>query len=282
MANIRPVSYFQTDPRWKNVSYSTKYENTTIGASGCGPTAMAMVIATWKDPTVTPVTTCKWSVDHGYKATGNGTYHSYFVPQAAAYGLECERINSSSLANLNRAQSLPYHNKAHDYVDEGNLVICLMGPGNWTKGGHYILWYDNDGNDVIINDPASTKSTRERNTFELLMQQVRYYWVVKTPEEVISMQNSEVKALIEKSVSEQAAKIADQRIAAYVSSLQGSVPSDWAKDNWYSACVAGYLDGTNPKMFITREQMATLAVRNGNVKFTKAPDGFNFSAGVYK
>ena len=29
-----PVSYLQTDPRWKSVSYSAKGESTTIGASG--------------------------------------------------------------------------------------------------------------------------------------------------------------------------------------------------------------------------------------------------------
>ena len=45
----QPVSYLQTDPRWGGQDYSAAGERTTIGASGCGPTAMAMVLATWVD-----------------------------------------------------------------------------------------------------------------------------------------------------------------------------------------------------------------------------------------
>ncbi len=84
----QPVSYLQTDPRWKNTDYSAKGEKTTIGASGCGPTAMSMVLATWADPAVTPKTECAWALAHGYKARGQGTYYSYFVPVARRYGLD--------------------------------------------------------------------------------------------------------------------------------------------------------------------------------------------------
>jgi len=48
----KPVSYLQTDPKWKNHNYSAKGESKTIGSSGCGPTAAAMVIATLKNNTV--------------------------------------------------------------------------------------------------------------------------------------------------------------------------------------------------------------------------------------
>ena len=41
--NQQPVSYLQTDPRWSAKDYSARGEKTTIGASGCGPTAMSMV-----------------------------------------------------------------------------------------------------------------------------------------------------------------------------------------------------------------------------------------------
>lgn len=264
MANNRPVKYLQTDSKWKNIKYATKYENATIGGSGCGPTAMAMVIATWKDPTVTPVTTCKWSVNHGYKATGNGTYHSYFVPQAKAYGLECYRLNTTSFQYCSTSQAEPYHQKAWEAVEDGNLVICLMGKGNWTTGGHYILWYDNSGSNVLINDPASTKSTREKNTFALLKSQVRFYWVVKVPEEVVSMTNTDVKNLI----NAEATRIANEKINAYFANLINSnEPSNYkeAQDAWKIAKDQKLFDGTMPKMYMTREQFAIIANRIGLV-----------------
>ena len=43
--NQQPVSYLQTDPRWSSQDYSARGEKTSIGASGCGPTAVAMVLA---------------------------------------------------------------------------------------------------------------------------------------------------------------------------------------------------------------------------------------------
>lgn len=70
--NQQPVSYLQTDPRWSSRDYSARGEKTTIGASGCGPTAMAMVLATWADPQVTPATECAWALAHGYKAPARG------------------------------------------------------------------------------------------------------------------------------------------------------------------------------------------------------------------
>ena len=133
--NNKPVSYLQTDPRWSKLPYQTSRETATIGGSGCGPTCMAMVIATLVDSSVTPVTTCNWSVNHGYKATGNGTYHSYFVPQAAAYGLECIKLNQTSLQYMYASDAKKYHDLAHDYVDDGYMVVSLQGPGLWTSGG---------------------------------------------------------------------------------------------------------------------------------------------------
>ena len=59
---VKPVSYLQTDPKWKNHNYSAKGESKTIGSSGCGVTVAAMVIATLKDKNVTPITTAEWSM----------------------------------------------------------------------------------------------------------------------------------------------------------------------------------------------------------------------------
>ena len=73
--NKQPISYLQTDAQWKNVAYAVKGESATIGGSGCGPTSMAMVLATWADSRVTPLSECAWAQAHGYKAPGHGTYY---------------------------------------------------------------------------------------------------------------------------------------------------------------------------------------------------------------
>ena len=283
MANNRPVKYLQTDSRWKSIRYSTSAENASIGGSGCGPTSAAMVIATWKDSKVTPVTTCAWSQSHGYKATSAGTYHSYFVPQFKAYGLKCTKLNDNSIQYMTSTQSAPIHERAWKAVKEGCCVICLMGPGRWTKGGHYILWYDTEGNmsngNVLINDPASTLAAREKNTFALLKSQVRIYWVIDPPEEVISMKNSEVQALVNTAVEKamknytvsdtKIASVASKCIETYLAEKRNAKVSDWAVKEWDKAGIKkgidgkSIFDGSAPGGYITREQTAIVLNRLG-------------------
>ena len=50
--SFKPVSYMQTDTRWKKKSYAVKGENSTIGSAGCGPTCAAMVIAEFINPNI--------------------------------------------------------------------------------------------------------------------------------------------------------------------------------------------------------------------------------------
>lgn len=172
--NKRPVSLLQTDPRWAKKPYRVTGEAATIGGSGCGPACAAMVIATLKDPAVTPVETCAWSVAHGYKALNQGTYYSYFRPQLAAYGIECKQLLSSRI--INQPQH-PVHDQVKQYLAQGYYVIALMGPGTWTKSGHFVLLWAWDDK-VRINDPASTKVARLNGDPATFRNEARCYWLV--------------------------------------------------------------------------------------------------------
>lgn len=174
----RPVWYMQTDKKWNNISYSAKGEKTTIGKSGCGPTCMAMVIATWVDKSVTPITTAMWSLSHGYKAKGQGTFYTYFKPQGKEYGLNCYQLNPD---NIYKTPNSKYHDMAKQEVKKGNFVIACMGKGRWTSAGHFVLWYGMDGNNVLINDPASTKENRHIASFDYFKNEVKYYFVCENP-----------------------------------------------------------------------------------------------------
>lgn len=178
---IKPISYLQTDSRWKSHNYSAKGEKKTIGSSGCGPTAAAMVIATLKDKNVTPVITSEWSMAHGYKALNQGTFYTYFVPQMSAYGIGCKRLNTS---NLYGKSSSAAHTEALNALKNGDWVIACMGKGNWTSSGHFILLYGYENGYVYINDPASTKSTRIKNTWALFAKQVKYMWTISVPDSI--------------------------------------------------------------------------------------------------
>lgn len=176
--NKKPVSYLQTDARWKSKPYRVKGENSTIGDSGCGPTAAAMLLSTLTGKIITPEDTCKWSVDHGYKALGNGTYYAYFAPQFAAYGIKCWQLNWVNAYHNPKATSF---DEVVKYLKQGYYAIALMKAGTWTSGGHFVvLWWADDK--VRINDPASTRDNRVNGNLATFKNEAAYFWIVDARE----------------------------------------------------------------------------------------------------
>ena len=158
--NKKPVSYLQTDARWKNKPYRVSGESSTIGSAGCGPTAAAMLIETITGKTFTPEDACNWSMKHGYKALNQGTYYAYFTPQFAEFGIDCQMLNWINTYGKPEHEN---HEKVVEKLKEGYYAIALMNKGLWTSSGHFVvLWWQDDK--VRINDPASTKDAREYNT----------------------------------------------------------------------------------------------------------------------
>ena len=168
--NKRPILYLQTDGRWKAEPYRVPGENSTIGSSGCGPTAAAMLIETLTGKAFTPVDACKWSIEHGYKALKQGTYYSYFKPQFEAFGIKCDMLNWT---NTYGKPDHTNHAKALAMLQEGYYLIALMNKGLWTSSGHFVVvwWADNK---IHINDPASTRKVRTEGDPGTFRSQVKY------------------------------------------------------------------------------------------------------------
>lgn len=256
--NKQPISYLQTDARWGWKDYSTKGEKTTIRASGCGPTALSMVLATWVDKSITPETECAWALSHGYKALHSGTYYNYFVPAAKRFGLVCYRLNLNSIyGNANTA----YHAQARDALERGDLVIACMGKGNWTSSGHYVLVWDVRGDTVYINDPASTKAHRVRGDYNLFRKQVKYYWVIARPETMKEDEDMDINKLLDEMTDEQAYTLME-KANRHANTLPEPV---WSRtDGWWGkAAEAKTVDGTGPERYMKRDEFITVLGRLG-------------------
>lgn len=166
----RPIYLMQTDSRWKNAMYSAINDKSqTIGQSGCGPSAASMIINEWFDKNYGPVECCNWAASAGYRTANNGTYWSMMKAIAVKFGCKF-----SQTASYDEAKNFLKNNK-------GSLIVCIMGKGNWTSSGHFILMYKCDDNYVYINDPASTLDRRQKNTAALLKSQCRQYFCFVKP-----------------------------------------------------------------------------------------------------
>lgn len=174
----QPVYYMQNDPKWANIPYATTGESSTLKSAGCGPTSAAMVVATLKDKSITPVEAAKWSLDHGYKALNQGTYYSYFTPYFKQYGLKCTQITGSSVYHNRTAKA---HTQALDAIKNGHLVIACMGKGTYTSSGHFLLIWKTDGTNYYINDPNSKAAYKLKNKIENVQYEVKHYFIIEVP-----------------------------------------------------------------------------------------------------
>lgn len=145
---VKKVVYFnQTEEPWGSMPYGTS----TIGAAGCGPTSMSIVISTLTGQTVNPQTTCAFSIQNGEYVSGVGTAHSFIGNAASNWGLTCERVGKDRMDYV--VQSLK----------EGKMVveICEAYTITGSGSGHFIVLtgVTRDGY-ITIADCAS----RERST----------------------------------------------------------------------------------------------------------------------
>ena len=250
--NKRPVSYLQTDARWKNKPYRVKGENSTIGSAGCGPTCAAMLIETITGRTFTPEAACMWSMERGYKALNQGTYYSYFVPQFAEFGISCDMLNwVSTYGKPDHAN----HAKAFGMLKEGYYLIALMNKGLWTRSGHFVVVWWADGK-VHINDPASTKAERLSGDLRTFKSQVKYYWWVDARR--INTEEDDDMPFTQKDF--------DAMMEDYLSRQQKQEPGEWSAEarEWAEKNGIIYGDAEGKKMYrapCTREHMVVFLHR---------------------
>ncbi|MBS6370952.1 C39 family peptidase [Dysosmobacter sp.] len=257
--NKRPVSYLQTDPRWKNKPYRVPGENSTIGDSGCGPTAAAMLIETITGKTYTPEDACAWSIAHGYKALRQGTYYAYFTPQFAEFGIDCQMLNWT---NTYGKPDHPNHGKVVEKLKEGYYAIALMNKGLWTSSGHFVVLWWQDGK-VRINDPASTRAARVNGDIRTFRSQAKYYWLIDARahnrEENDDMDQSKFNEMFKEAMRAYRKELQDNDCGAWSEAAR-----QWAIENGIIAGGGIGPDGQPNYMWadtLTREQAVMLLYR---------------------
>ena len=62
-------------------------------------------------------------------------------------------------------------------LDDGNLIICSMGPGDFTDQGHFIVIRGYSGSGFYVNDPFSRTNSKKVWKYETLSGQVQQIWV---------------------------------------------------------------------------------------------------------
>lgn len=130
--------YSQIDNRWKNKMYSSVGNTAqTIGTSGCGPAAAAMVVSSIKG-NITPDQMADLYMKYGYRSANQGTYWSAFKWTADVFD-----IGYSEYYKLDDAIAK---------LKDNHYIIASCNQGLFTYGGHFVVMVGLEGNYIKIYD----------------------------------------------------------------------------------------------------------------------------------
>lgn len=155
---LRDVVYYcQSDEEWAGQLYGTD----PIGPYGCGPTAMAMAVASMTGADTDPAKMAAWAAEHGYWARRSGSYHSIVMGTARSFGLEAQPIVQRTPEELRHILS------------SGGMVVALMGRGHFTDGGHFILLRGTTlTGEILVADPNSLERSLESWDPQLILDEL--------------------------------------------------------------------------------------------------------------
>lgn len=152
---------YQWDTRW---GYNT-YGDGLIGYTGCATTSLSMVaIYLTGNTSYDPGTVAAWADSANYYEDGVGTAWTFLSEGCEHFGICAEELALSESA-------------MKDALDAGKPLICSMGQGDFTEGGHIIVitGYDSEGN-FTVNDPNSKVRTGQTWSFARLSGQIKNVW----------------------------------------------------------------------------------------------------------
>ena len=153
--------FLQWDPRWGYQDYGKK---NCIGLAGCGPTCMSMVLFyLTRDESLTPDKVAEYSMKNGYYVEGSGTAWTLFEDIPKLYDIQVTNLSFSE-------------KDMKAVLDKGAIIACVMGRGDFTLSGHFIVIYGYDSGGFMVNDPNCIARSSKRWTFRELERQVRNIW----------------------------------------------------------------------------------------------------------
>lgn len=153
--------FMQWDKRW---GYET-YGSNMMALTGCGPTCLSMVYTgLTKNADMNPLVIAERAEAEGYYVWGSGSSWDMMNSLAAEIGLTVHNV--------------PFEESSIKiFLSEGNPIICVMGPGDFTESGHFIVLtgVDADGK-IIVNDPNSYANSDKHWDISVLMPQIQNLW----------------------------------------------------------------------------------------------------------
>ena len=153
----------QWDDRWGFHPYGTS----VLGLTGCGPTCLAMVVDSLsEDADVTPAEAADFATKQDLYEYGVGTRWGIWSAGATEYGLECETVSADFDTVLGE-------------LSQSAMVVCSVGPGVFTPGGHFIVIVGQEEGKLEIRDPNNFQNSTRLWDWDEFSSQIKHCWSFK-------------------------------------------------------------------------------------------------------
>ena len=153
----------QWDDRWGFHPYGTS----VLGLTGCGPTCLAMVVDSLsEDADVTPAEAADFATKQDLYEYGVGTRWGIWSAGATEYGLECETVSADFDTVLGE-------------LSQNAMVVCSVGPGVFTPGGHFIVIVGQEEGKLEIRDPNNFQNSTRLWDWDEFSSQIKHCWSFK-------------------------------------------------------------------------------------------------------
>lgn len=163
--NIRV--YYQSD--YPNVAYCSGKGEHNVAVSGCGPTAMAIVVSSLLGEEHNPEEMAKYSCKNDFYVPGTGTKHAFFASAGKKYGLSVKQLDVSEANNKEVLIALNSGKK---------LVIAATNKKPFTSGGHFIVLTSHKDGQVFVQDPNKSNDSKLFDFEEVVVPATTRYWII--------------------------------------------------------------------------------------------------------
>ena len=162
--NSKTVPLFmQWDQRWGYLPYGSD----VAGLTGCGPVCLSMAaFYLTGDEAYSPDKLITFAIKNGYVSAGNGSSWTLISEGGVKLGFDVTEIPLDE-------------NRIIRNLEVDNPIICVVGPGDFTTAGHYIVICGYENGMLRINDPNSIANSNKLWSYEQIKDQIRNLWVIR-------------------------------------------------------------------------------------------------------
>ena len=154
----------QFDKRWGYI----KYGSNVAGLTGCGPVCLSMVAYYFlRTNEVSPDKVIEFAKQNGYCTKGSGSSWTLISKGGEKLGLNVKELPLDENVMVSALES-------------GKKIILVMGPGDFTSSGHYVVLTGYSDGAFSVNDPYSTENSNKKWTYEQIESQIKNIWALWT------------------------------------------------------------------------------------------------------